>query len=178
MAHIEIVSRSKIEWPLLRKTISDATGLQPSSSIRQSHVKFSDAAEALIFGAYLILDITDEDPHDVLLNLPRECLEYLHYTFLIACSRDTVDDLREKTNANYIMLDVGSSYCVLGTGPLSVWYDAITLNLTYPRMSWKGFHGTRLLLNKMLYLFEKEGLQALFSKYNKKQLPDKTFLLE
>ncbi|KKL49242.1 hypothetical protein LCGC14_2317480, partial [marine sediment metagenome] len=63
--------------------------------------------------------------------------------------------------------------CILGTGPLSVWYDAIVLNLTHTRIS---MNNTRILLNKMMLLFEKEGLHALFP--NKNMLADGTFLLE
>ncbi len=172
-----VVSCTKIEWPVLRKTVSQVTGLQPSSIIAQSPVKFSQQAEFLLFTAYLYLDIHDEDPHNVLLTLPRECMDFLHYTFLILCDQSTTEDLREKTRAHYTITDVGKGYCVLGTGPLSVWYDAIVLNLTHPRMAYKSFQGVRTLLNKLLLFFEREGLYALFSKYNKKQLKDKTFLL-
>lgn len=172
-SNLIIVSRTRVEWPVLRKTVSQATGFQPSSRIAQCPVSFSEQAEYLLFAAYLILDITEEDPHNLLLNLPREAMDFLHYTFLIACDADTASDLREKTRAHYTMTDLGRGYCILGTGPLSVWYDAIMLNLTQPRAAWKE---TRLLLNKMLLLFEKEGLQALFP--HKNVLPDKTFLLE
>lgn len=172
------VSRVKVDWPLLRKAVSQATGLRPSDRIAQSPVKFTEAAEYLLFAAYLYLDVSEDDPHKILLNLPRECLDFLHYSFLIACDRDVIEDLREKTRAHYTMTDVGRGYCVLGTGPLSVWHDAIVLNLTHPTANLKGFQGTRLLLNKLMLFFEKEGLQALFRDTTKKQLPDKTFLLE
>lgn len=172
------VSRVKVDWPLLRKTASQATGLRPSGRIAQSPVKFSEAAEYLLFAAYLYLDTQEDDPHRILLNLPRECLDFLHYSFMIACGPDTVNDLREKTRAHYTMTDMGRGYCVLGTGPLSVWYDAVVLNLTHPQMAFKSMANTRLLLDKLMLFFEKEGLQALFRDTTKKQLPDKTFLLE
>ena len=168
-----IVSRTKIEWPILRKTVFHATGFQPSSVIAQCPVNFSEQAEYLLFAAYLILDVTDEDAHNLLLNLPREALDFLHYTFLIACDENVAIDLREKTRAHYTMTDIGKGYCILGTGPLSVWYDAIVLNLTHTRIS---MNNTRILLNKMMLLFEKEGLHALFP--NKNMLADGTFLLE
>jgi hypothetical protein len=172
------VSRVKVDWPTLRKNVSQATGLRPSDRIAQSPVKFTEAAEYLLFAAYLYLDITEDDPHRVLLNLPRECLDFLHYSFLIACERSIIEDLREKTRAHYTMTDVGRGYCVLGTGPLSVWYDAVVLNLTHPQLALKGMGPTRVLFNKLMLFFEKEGLQALFRDTAKKQLPDKTFLLE
>lgn len=168
-----IVSRTQVEWPVLRKTVLQATGFQPSSVIAQCPVSFSKNAEFLLFAAYLILDITEEDAHKLMLHLPREAMDFLHYTFLIACDRDIIEDLREKTRAHYTITDCGRGYCVLGTGPLSIWYDAIMLNL---RVSWKGMKNTRLLLNKMLLLLEREGLQALFPP--KTSLPDGTFLLE
>ncbi len=175
---IVVVARTKVDWLILRKGISQVIGLQPSSIIAQSPVKFSEAAEHLLFVAYLVLDITDEDPHKVLLTLPRECMEFLHYSFLIICDNMVVDDLKEKTRIHYTITDVGRGHCVLGTGSLSVWYDAIVLNLTHPRMSYKSMGDTRAFFNKLLLFFEKEGLYALFSSYTKKSLSDKTFLLE
>jgi hypothetical protein len=172
------VSRTKVDWPLLRKTVAQATGFSPSTRIAQSPVNFSEVAEYLTFTAYLYLDITEDDPHKVLTNLPRECMDFMHYTFLFACTHEVTEDLREKTRAHYTMTDLGKGYCVLGTGPLSVWHDAVVLNLTHPLMSLKAMKGTRTLLNKLLLFFESEGLYALFSRYGKKQLGDKTFLLE
>jgi hypothetical protein len=178
-SEVVIVSRTVVDWPLLRKTVSQVTGLRPSEHISQSPVTFTEQAEALIFAAYLYLDTPSAtDPHKMLSNLPRECLDFLHYTFLIGCDRDVVDDLREKTRAHYSMVDVGRGYCILGTGGLSVWYDAIVLNLTNPNMALKSVSNTRLLLDKLLLLLCKEGLHALFSQYTRKQLPDRTFLLE
>lgn len=174
-SNLIIVSRVKVEWPVLRKTISQVTGLQPSSMIDQCPVNFSPNAEFLLFAAYLILNSTEEDPHNLLINLPREAMDFLHYTFLIACNTDTAVDLREKTRAHYTMMEIERGYCVLGTGPLSVWFDAIVLNLTHPRTM---IGSTRILFDKMMLLLEKEGLHAIFSKFNKKTLEDKTFLLE
>lgn len=172
------VSRVMVDWKLLRKTVFDVTGLQPSSIIAQSPVKFTEVAEYLLFVAYLYLDITDEKPYNVLLSLPRECMEYVHYTFLIGCDRDVVEDLREKTRAHYTLTDVGKGYCVLGTGSLSIWYDAIILNLTHPRLALKASYGTRILFDKLMLFLEKEGLSQLFSNYIKMPLKDKTFMLE
>jgi hypothetical protein len=171
------VTSTQIDWPNLRKSVANATGIRPSDIIAQSPVKFSEKAEFLLFTAYLYLDSTEENPHTLLLNLPRECLEFLHYTFIIACGPDTINDLREKTRAHYTMTDLGKGYCVLGTGPLSVWFDAITLNLIHPYMNTKGYYSTRIIFDKLMLFFEKEGLSAIFSKYIKKSLPDKTFLL-
>lgn len=172
------VARTKVDWPDLRKNVSQVTGLQPSARIAQSPVKISEAAETVLFPAYMLLDVTDKEPHNLLLELPRECMDFLHYTFLIACDRDVVEDLREKTRAHYTMTDVGRGYCVLGTGPLSVWYDAVVLNLTHPQMAYKAMRSARVFFDSLMLLLEKEGLQALFSKYSKKSLQDKTFLLE
>lgn len=165
------VTSVKVNWPVLRKTVSQVTGLQPSSQVASSPIQFSEPAEFLLFAAYLS-NITG-DPHNVLLTLPRECMNFLHYTFLIACDEDTTRDLRERTRAHYTMTDVRNGYCILGTGPLSVWHDAVVLNLTHPRSL---VAGTRILLDKLLLFFEREGLHALFP--NKKSLEDGTFLLE
>lgn len=176
--NLKIVSKVQVDWLPLRENVLKGTGLQPSLTIAQCPVKISSAAEYLLFAAYLYLDDYSLEPRNLLLNLPRECMEFLHYSFLIECEPLLLDDLREKTNAHYASIDMGKYYCILGTGSLAVWYDAIILNLEYPSINWKSPRGLRVLLNKMLLLFEKEGLYSVFAKYVKNQMKDGTFLLE
>jgi len=175
IADIIIINKPQIDWNTLRQGVLKATSLQPSSTIAQCPVKLSEVAEFLVFVTYLKLDNFNDDPYNVLMNLPRECMELVSYTFLILCTPYTMNDLREKTRAHYAFCNMGEYYCSLGTGSLATWFDAIVLNLTD---TWQKTEGTRVLLNKMMLFFEKEGLGAIFSKYRKKSLPNKQFLLE
>jgi hypothetical protein len=158
--------------------VSNATDKTPSGALAQGPVKFTEAAEFLLFAAAIYLDDHLDDPLKILRTLPRECMDVLSYTFVIACSDDTLRDLREKTRAHYSVCEAHKGFCILGTGPLSVWYDALVINLTHQETPLWGDKETRILFDKMLLLLEKEGLRNLFDGGRKKALPDKTFLLE
>ena len=141
----------------------------------QSPFSFSEAAEMLVFSAVLF-GVSESDPLKILRNLPRCCLDMLHYSFLIAASDQAADDMRCMTDISCaIHRKPGTdAVLILGTGTLTAWYDAITLNLTQTDVDWS----LRLTLDKVFLLLEREGLQVLFDNYAKKALPDKTFLLE
>jgi hypothetical protein len=154
--------------------VSDNINKQPSSLIHQSPVTFKEQAEQLLFLAYLLTD-TDEKPDTLIRNIPRICLDFLHYTFLIICDIETHKDLREKTRAQYIVENMEDVYCVLGTGSLSVWHDAIVTNLAHTNLKSKN---TRLILDAIYLYLTQEGLQSIFTPFTKKPEKNGTFILE
>lgn len=173
-ADVKLLHITKINWGDLRLDIFNATGLSPSAPIAQHSVEFSEAAEYLVFVSYLLLGAVDNDPHKLLLNLPRVSMNFLQYTFLINVdiseANATLESLRGRTGAQYVVQD----NCILATGPLTVWYDSIVMNLTYPNML---TFNTRLILDKIYILLGREGLSSLFTKFNKTTLDDGTFTL-
>lgn len=175
---VTLISRTQVEWPTLKGTVAKVVGYSPASIFDQYPVKLSEQAQYLVYAACLHLDTPNIDPLHILRHLPHEMLDFLHYSFLIGCTDEVMRDLREKTRAHLSIVDLGKGYCILGTGPLGVWYDAIVLNLTHPQLALKSLNNTRILLDKIMLLFEREGLQHVFYPYTKKTLPDKTFLLE
>lgn len=170
-----LISRVEVDWPTLRKNISVVLNRSPSDFIAQSPVKFTPAAEYLIFAAYLKYEFKNKDPLQILRTLPHEILNFLHYSFLVACDKETYENIRDYTGIIWCPIKVYDNYCILGTGSLFDWWYYITLHLS---QSINYSREYRIFLDKVLLLLEKEGLRELFNDYSKKALPDKTFLLE
>ena len=174
ISDVKLLHTTKINWGSFRLDIYNATGLSPSQPIAEHPVGFSEAAEYLVFVTYLLEGMSQSDPHKLLSNLPRVSMHFLQYTFLVNVSfadiHTTLEDLRGRTAAQYVVHD----NCILATGPLTVWYDAIVMNLTHPNML---TFNTRLILDKIYLLLGREGLSSLFTKFNKTTLDDGTFVL-
>lgn len=171
-----LISRIDVDWPTLRKNIHVASGQSPSNLIAQCPVKFSQAAEYLVFAACLKYNFVNKDPLQILRTLPHEILNFLHYSFLFACDSETYNTLRILNDIVLAQIQVSDGvYCILGTGTLFDWKEAITLHLSHRVIYEKNY---RILFDKLLILMEQEGLGELFSEYRKKSLPDKTFVLE
>jgi len=167
---LKLINRTLIDWDVLRTDTYDISGLTPSSVADRCPLKFTPTAEYLIFVSCLLLGNTDEEAHNLLINVPRESLNFIQYTFLMDGNSQTLSYLRGKTGAAY----VSHENCILATGSLAVWYDAIILNLTRPHTL---SLDCRLIFDKMFLMFERDGLSAIFTNYNKKTLEDGSFVL-
>ena len=171
---IELLSSVQINWPAFRATIDRAMNTRPDRVLSQYPVDFKDDAEFLLYLAN-VAGISIANPLNVLRTLPHGFLNYLHYTMMIACDGKTYNEFNSNTRLDIIVRQVDINYILLVTGPLAIWYDTIVLNLA---RDWKYSASTRLLIDKLLLLFDKQGLKELFANYNRKPLNDGTFLLE
>ena len=151
---IELLSSVKINWPAFRATIDKALNERPDRILAQYPVAFSDDAEFLLYLASLN-GISINNPLDVLRTLPHDMLAYLHYTVMVACDVETCKQFSESTRLNIITKQKDIVYILLVTGPMTLWFDTIVLNLT---RDWKYAKSTRFLIDKLLLLFEKQGL--------------------
>ena len=161
---IQIVAQTVVDWPVLRRLASEMVGLCPSNQIKQYPVEFSPEAETVLFPAMLKYEQVT-NVLDLMRCLPRECMDFLHYTILISCSPIVLEDIREQTRIHLVTQDIGRAYCVLGTGPLSVWFDAIVLLLTEQTPILKTEVATKQVFTDILMELRKRGLSAIFDKY-------------
>lgn len=171
---IEILTSVKVNWPSFKATIEKALGERPDRVLAQYPVTFTEDAEYLLYLADLS-GISIKNPLDVLRNIPHNLLEYLHYTMMIACSDRTYKEFATNTRLNIISKQVDVTHILLVAGPMALWYDTIVFNLA---KDWKYTADTRLLIDKILLTFDKQGLKELFAKFNRRPMKDGTFLLE
>lgn len=110
---------------------------------------------------------------NLILENPGSLLQHQFYVFLIACSRNTLNELLEETKLSIQSAESNSGIMLaVISGTLEDWRSAI-INICSEKTSFN----LRLLFDKILLLFEQEGLSRLWSQYTKKTLPDKTFKL-
>jgi hypothetical protein len=108
-----------------------------------------------------------------ILEDPGYLLEHVFYSFLVVCDQETLNDIREQTKLS-VSCSPGNRnlFLVILSGSLDLWRSAI-INSCSDIASFN----LRYLFDKILLLFEYEGLSKIWSKYSKKNLSDKTFKL-
>lgn len=97
-------------------------------------------------------------------------LFFLHYTFMCRASEGVCQEIRDRTKLDVCQAEGGDLFLVAGT--LAEWKRAVAICC-----SEKALQHTRLLFDKILLHFEREGVGQVWFDYKKKMLPDKTFLL-
>jgi len=104
---------------------------------------------------------------------PGHLLRHLHYTFLIACDPSTRVDLIQRTPLaiEYTSTGRGMDMAVL-SGNLEEWRTSV-INCCSDQSPYQ----TRLMFDVILVKFEGEGLAKLWSRYQKKTMPDQTIRL-
>lgn len=171
---IILISKPEIDMDSLKRNISSGFSAQCIRMIDQYPVKLSEVAQYLILVRYIYtVSYENKDLVNVLRTIPHKCLDSLHYTFVIACDYETYMGLLNITNCTLFGQYVNhDNYFVLGTGTLAEWYNTIV------QKDYKIIEGpVRKLLNKLLYVFEREGLQMLFDNYRKFKLSDGSLIL-
>lgn len=164
---IKLLSCVKIDWKEFNTTVSHLDK-RPDRELSQYPVSFTDDTKYLLYLANLN-GISLNNPTSVLNNLPNELLEYLHYTFMVACDRETYVKFAESSRLQIVPVETGDMYLLLVAGTFFTWYNTITLSL---------LRKESLLINKFLIHFEQNGLKEIFSKYKKVIQINGTFLLE
>jgi hypothetical protein len=167
---ISLLSVTNFDWPTFRGTVDKALNMRPDIDIGKLPINLSDDAKLLLNIAAFYGHSIDS-PLYTLRYLPLEFMNYLSYTFFIACDTDTWEEFIFSNNLTIIRQDS----LILATGTLSKWYQTIVNNLN---RDWEFKHDTRVLFCKLMIFFEKRGLGFLFETYIKKVQEDFTFLLE
>jgi hypothetical protein len=167
---VEILSVVKVNWPAFKSTTSEAQNMRPDTILAQCPVPLSEDAEFLIHLAYLS-GIPIDNPLNVLRTLPHHLLDYLHYTMMIACDNETRELFMSMVRLQIVVVRRLEYNILLVTGPLSEWYNTATIS------KYNNFN-LRVLIDKVILLFEKQGLKQLFARFEKRQIGDGTFALE
>lgn len=171
---IGLLTVTQIDWPTFRATMDKVLSLRPDTDINRLPVDLSEDAKILLnIAAYYGWKI--ENPLGVLRRLPPMFMEYLSYSFFIACDNSTWEEFNPTSNLNIIKRELPECLLLITTGTLAAWYQTIITNL---ERDWQYTRETRLLFDKIMITFERRGLNYLFESYRKKVLEDHTFLLE
>lgn len=112
------------------------------------------------------------DPNKVLQDA-GQLLKHAYYVFQVIVDHETMFDLLElNTLAVHNAECINSVYLSVVSGTLEDWRTAIINGC-----SDQATFNIRLLFDKILLMFEKEGLSKLWVNYSKRKLPDDTFRL-
>lgn len=171
---IGLLTVTQIDWPTFRATMDKVLKLRPDEGINRLPVNLSDDAKILLnIAAYYGWKMNN--PLDVLRRLPPIFMEYLSYSFFIACNNKVWEEFNPNSNLNIIRRELPECLLLITSGTLSIWYSTIVTNL---ERDWEYSHETRILFCKLMIAFEKRGLNFLFENYKKKVQKDYTWLLE
>ena len=166
-AEIELLSVVKINWDSFRSTM-DKYCQRPHL---HKNIELSEDAEYLLNIA-TFNNISYRDPLTLLRRYPHHLLEFLHYSFMVACPEPVYEDFNLKTRLGIITQKTPEKVCLsLVTGSLSNWYTTIIYNLQEQSPITE-------LIDRFYLAFEKRGLVYLFEKYNKRITKEGLFLLE
>ena len=111
------------------------------------------------------------NPHHALREGP---LEFCYQAFLVLCPREVVFTIAATQGVNFLMPPEfqTKNIAVLG-GTLRAWKQVIT-QILHPRSS----RAERLLLNRIIWHFERQDLGGMFRDFAKRDAKDGTFYLE
>lgn len=167
---VELLSAVSLRWPSFRATMDKALKLRPEYVINNLPIELSDDCIILLnIAAFYGWQINN--PLSTLRNLPPLFMEYLHYTFMLACDEHTQNQIQFHN-----ITTINNSDIIIATGSLDSWYQLIVNNLS---RNWNYSFEAKVLLCKILLTFERErGLKFIFESYKKKMQSDQTFLLE
>jgi len=158
MAEAVLIGRPKIDFDNLFRISSQALGWTITTEIDNS-LPLSEAAKLIS----ALTEFSDGQP-----------LFFLHYGFLCHANKDTAIKVREWTKLDITSNDsVDGNIIFFAAGTVDVWKQAVEAccsNLATFEL--------RLLFDKILLLFEREGLGSIWFGQRKVMLQDKTFLLE
>lgn len=164
---IQYLGGSEINWGLFLKETSD---LKPLRGVDASGREFSDNAR---FIAALAEMQGCRNPL-VALRTTTTLLRHVCYSFLVYSDQKLVNQVRERTDLTLtsIEADDDSRISVI-TGNVAQYRDGAVECCVEnaPR-------NLRLLFDGFVIVLEKLGFEEVFSRYGKRQLTDKTFLLE
>jgi hypothetical protein len=165
-----ILGRTEINVDTLMATCKQAFGRSISRTL-DSQGRDTDSPPA-----YLTMLAAMRNPDAEMLSTledPGHLLQHVSYTLLVICEPTTRIDLIQRTPLHLQFGETVQScdLCVV-SGNLENWRTSV-INCC----SDVAPYNTRLLFDKILVLFESEGLGKMWSHFAKKQLPDRTIKL-
>jgi hypothetical protein len=165
-----ILGSSEVEHRNLMLTAKQALGRSISQSLDNQGRETDTPA------AYLTLLAAMTDPNAEMLSTledPGHLLQHVFYTFMVVCDPATRVDIIQRTPlaVQFTSTAMGMDLLIV-SGNLEDWRTAV-INCCSEQSPFQ----TRLLFDKVLVLFEGEGLGKLWVRYAKKKMPDNTIKL-
>jgi hypothetical protein len=164
-----LIAKTQVEWNIFLKTIKQLIGHNVSQALDSSRV---DGLAAFICSlGEMETDVLDSV---FILRNAGSLLEHIMYSFLLVAERELFRTISFKTKLSIHEVKTirDGIDCGIISGNLSEWRTAI-INCTTGTES----QDLRIFLNKVLFLFERDGLHELWVLYEKEWLPDATVKL-
>ena len=168
---LHLISATSYDFKSLKATLDRVLKLRTDESYP---VNFSEDAQVLLNIA-LFFGWNMKNPLNILRHVPDLFMQYVSYTFMIACDIKTWDEL-QTVKLSIVSRELVDCHLFIVTGTLAHWFQTITLNIG---RDWGYSFEAKFLIDKIVLILERErGLKQLFENYNKKFQKDQTFLLE
>ncbi len=167
---VRILGKSEIDYDTFLATTSKGLGRSLTRKLDSQGKDVKTLSSFLVMLAEMKLQNTE--PMTALVKAGSN-LQQAFYSFLVISESDTLFQLMEQTP-----LSVQSAVCTNGlrlavvAGNLEVWRTAI-INCCSDSIQYE----LRDVMDKILLLFETEGLGRIWENYSKKPLSDNTFKL-
>lgn len=163
---VNLLAATSFDWKLLFQNEHS-----PTRGLDSSGYNFSD------FAAYLAAlkefqSQKQENPIQTIRH-PGRLANHLFFSILVQVDRDVIIELRELFDFDIITAESKDSTFIILSGTLARWKTAVADALHGDRS-----YDLRIIFDTIFHLFHKLGLGEIWSDYSKRNLGDKTFLLE
>ena len=165
MVEVKPIARTAVDWQQFLIAAKELLGRSLTAELDARNMRTDDLA------AYIAslgeLESEGASPASIL-RAPGYLLGHVSYSFLVVTDRKLLYIVAATSDLRI----VGTERCAVISGSLEVWRSAI-INGCTGRESMD----LRLLYDKCLLYFERDGLGQLWSNYQKVSEPDRTFRL-
>lgn len=170
---ITLLSETEIQPLLIAELVEAFPGRRLLESCDRCPFPLSDTAKYLV----AIFNINCKtDPLISLKHYPHVVGQFLHYSFLIKCSLETLMHIKAYTTLSVSYGEApeasGSLPAGVVAGTLRDWHTFLTYSCIKEQT--KDF---RLVCNKIIMFFEQKGLELIFSNWTKENANDGTFYM-
>lgn len=168
---VEIITGTQIDWKIYLQKTNEKLGRSLTRNLDSKNLPVQTLASFIA-----TLDSLKNESSDPI-NAVREAggiLEHLHFGFLINTTTASILEIIERTGLRTISKVIDKSKALaIASGTLLNWYIAIIHGCNANRS-----FECRVVFNKCLLLFERQGLGEVWGLFCKEQLKDKSFTLQ
>lgn len=166
-----LIGKTEIDWTNYLGIARQALGHSISQGIDSNNIEPNTLAAFIS----TLSELFNSNGNPITSLRDAGCLiDHINFSYLVISDTSVPFYLLQNSNLRIHIKETLVSGCSLlyVSGSLMVWRESI-INLTTGSEP----HAVRLVIDKIMLIFEQEGFKEIFFNYKKQMLPDKTFKL-
>lgn len=171
---VKLISKPSIDLPQFLHVANQAIGYDPARAIDSTSRSLSDYEKFISAISCFHDDANIKRPVSEVVADSASICSHLNFSMLFAADRETIFKSMERSGLAHTVADnlTGAQLAIV-SGTLQQWKTA-TLECCTQDAS----YNLRLLYDKVLVIFESNGLKLVWNNIRKKSMKDQTFYLE